>query len=77
MICVIGEVWILSALFSCLRQKVSLGLGHGEGGAFVLKGSALVLGQTGLDNTFPLGGVVGFVRHGGSTPFKLQRTIFI
>ena len=23
MICVIGEVWILSALFSCLRQKVS------------------------------------------------------
>ncbi len=54
-----------------------LGLAHGEGGAFVLKGSALVLGQTGLDNTFPLGGVVGFVWHGGSTPFKLQRTIFI
>ena len=33
-----------------------LGLAHGEGGAFVLKGSALVLGQTGLDNTcFRLG----------------------
>ena len=46
-----------------------LGLAHGEGGAFILKGSALVLGQTGLDNTFPLGGVVGPVWHGGSTPF--------
>ena len=46
-----------------------LGLAHGEGGAFVLKGSALVLGKPGLDNTFPLGGVAGLVWHGGSTPF--------
>ena len=45
------------------------GLAHGEGGAFILKGSALVLGKSCFDNTFPLGGVVGLAWHGGSTPF--------
>ena len=52
-----------------------LGLAHGEGGAFVLKGSALVLGQTGLDNTFPLGGCCRFCVAWWLNSFRLLRFV--
>ncbi len=45
-------------------------LAHGEGGAFVLKGFSLVLGQPGFHNTFPLGRVVGLGFHGGVNSFQ-------
>lgn len=48
-----------------------LRLAHGDGGTLVLKDSALVFGQMSLDYTFPLGWVIGLVRHGGSTPFAV------